>query len=333
MARQGHAPRRHGFRRRLAHRKRLSLHHQVPETRPEARRCDGSLSRLRQGRRLWRQPFRHARQRRRCAGGARHPPARYLPAGSCTTSGQAAEAQPARALNPARHARPRRRTCAASSAPTIEDNWRINDQDFIVRHADVRCPCARCFRPLPGVGLVTSQGDLSVIEPTARQSVEEVEVFDERIFATLHDNVRGRVSVFSADRAEFGGWRQDPIKAAGNVAIRLGSSSRSQEKAFFTWRRLPHAPDPQPRQRRGPDVRHGEGSPRQVRRLQRHRRAVRGHLSRRHEIPYFVVHPKGELTGKTATMTFGYGGFQVSFPPVYGPELGDDLRSSVQGCC
>ena len=39
-------------------------------------------------------------------------------------------------------------------------------------------------------------------------------------------------------------------------------------------------------------------------------------------VPSFVVHPKGDLTGKTATMMFGYGGFQVSYPPVYKPELG-----------
>jgi len=34
------------------------------------------------------------------------------------------------------------------------------------------------------------------------------------------------------------------------------------------------------------------------------------------------VRPKGEPNPKTPTMMFGYGGFQVSYPPVYKPELG-----------
>ena len=40
------------------------------------------------------------------------------------------------------------------------------------------------------------------------------------------------------------------------------------------------------------------------------------------KIPYFVVRPKGAPNPETPTMMFGYGGFQVSYPPVYKPELG-----------
>jgi prolyl oligopeptidase len=41
------------------------------------------------------------------------------------------------------------------------------------------------------------------------------------------------------------------------------------------------------------------------------------------KIPYFVVRPKdAPLDGSTPTLMFGYGGFQVSYPPAYKPELG-----------
>jgi prolyl oligopeptidase len=41
------------------------------------------------------------------------------------------------------------------------------------------------------------------------------------------------------------------------------------------------------------------------------------------KIPYFVVRPKdAPLDGSTPTVMFGYGGFQVSYPPAYKPELG-----------
>jgi prolyl oligopeptidase len=40
-------------------------------------------------------------------------------------------------------------------------------------------------------------------------------------------------------------------------------------------------------------------------------------------IPYFVVHRKDiKLDGSTPTQMFGYGGFQLSYPPVYKPEVG-----------
>jgi prolyl oligopeptidase len=41
------------------------------------------------------------------------------------------------------------------------------------------------------------------------------------------------------------------------------------------------------------------------------------------KIPYFVVRPKAaKLDGSTPTIMYGYGGFEVSKPPVYLPEMG-----------
>jgi prolyl oligopeptidase len=40
------------------------------------------------------------------------------------------------------------------------------------------------------------------------------------------------------------------------------------------------------------------------------------------KVPYFVVRPKGRPDPATPTQMFGYGGFQISYPPVYRPELG-----------
>jgi prolyl oligopeptidase len=203
---------------------------------------------------------------------------------------------------------------------TIEENWRINDQDFKAGTL-MSVPMRMLLPPPPGVGIVLTKGDLSILEPTPRQSVEDVDVFDERIFATLYDNVRGRVSVFT-DKGEFGGWQQNPLQAPENVAIHLGSSSRKQEKAFYTYEGFLTPPTlnlanvaaltsdkikeaPAKFDASNDIVEQFEATSRDGT-----------------KIPYFVVHPKGELTGKTATMMFGYGGFQVSYPPVYKPELG-----------
>ncbi|MGZ9099997.1 MAG: prolyl oligopeptidase family serine peptidase, partial [Brevundimonas sp.] len=41
------------------------------------------------------------------------------------------------------------------------------------------------------------------------------------------------------------------------------------------------------------------------------------------KIPYFVTRPRGmAMDGSAPTILFGYGGFQVSFPPAYKPEMG-----------
>jgi prolyl oligopeptidase len=40
-------------------------------------------------------------------------------------------------------------------------------------------------------------------------------------------------------------------------------------------------------------------------------------------IPYFVVRPRTmAMDGSAPTILFGYGGFQISFPPAYKPEMG-----------
>jgi prolyl oligopeptidase len=203
---------------------------------------------------------------------------------------------------------------------TIEENWRINDQDFKAGTL-MSVPMRMLLPPPPGVGIVLTKGDLSILEPTPRQSVEDVDVFDERIFATLYDNVRGRVSVFT-DKGEFGGWQQNPLQAPENVAIHLGSSSRKQEKAFYTYEGFLTPPTlnlanvaalTSDRVKEAPAKFDASND------LVEQFEAISRDGTK---IPYFVVHPRGELTGKTATMMFGYGGFQVSYPPVYKPELG-----------
>ncbi len=55
---------------------------------------------------------------------------------------------------------------------------------------------------------------MTIFEPNARQSVEEVAVFDDRVVASLYDNVRGRAAVFT-DKGEFGGWTETALPVAG----------------------------------------------------------------------------------------------------------------------
>lgn len=203
---------------------------------------------------------------------------------------------------------------------TVEQDWSISGQSAAAG-ALMAVPMRMLLPPPPGVGLVMTERDLSIFTPTARQSVEDVRVFDERVAASVYDNVRGRLIVFT-DKGEYGGWQENPIRTPENVAIHLGSSARAAEEVFYTFEGFltpstlnlaSIAALTADKVKEAPARFDGAG-----------------HVVEQFEatsrdgtrIPYFVVRPKGELTGATPTMMFGYGGFQVSYPPVYKPELG-----------
>jgi prolyl oligopeptidase len=203
---------------------------------------------------------------------------------------------------------------------TVEQDWQISGQSASAGTL-MAVPMRMLLPPPPGVGAVMTERDLAIFKPTARQSVEDVRVFDERVAATVYDNVRGRLIVFT-DKAEFGGWQQNPIRTPENVAIHLGSSARSAEEVFFTYEGFLTPSTLNLASVAALTANTVKEAP--------ERFDASGHTVEQFEatsrdgvkVPYFVVRPKGELTGRTPTMLFGYGGFQVSFPPVYKPELG-----------
>ena len=203
---------------------------------------------------------------------------------------------------------------------TVEESWEISGQSAPAG-ALAAVPMRMLLPPPPGVGVVMSNRDLVIFEPSARQSVEDVAVFDERVIATVYDNVRGRAMVFT-DKGEFGGWQQNPLRTPENVAIHLGSSARAAEQVFFTYEGFLTPPTLSLADIAALTSGTVKEAPKRF--------DASGHVVEQFEatsrdgtkIPYFVVRPKGEPDATTPTMMFGYGGFQVSYPPVYKPELG-----------
>jgi prolyl oligopeptidase len=172
----------------------------------------------------------------------------------------------------------------------------------------------------PGVVMI-SNAATEVFKPTERQSVEEVAVFDDHIVATIYDNVNGRAAVFE-DSGEWG-WPETALPSPQNVAIHLGSTSRSSGRIFYTYEGFLT-----PSTLSLADVRTGKA---EAIRQAPARFDGSMHVVEQFEatssdgmkIPYFVVRPKdAPLDGSTPTLMFGYGGFQVSYPPAYKPELG-----------
>jgi prolyl oligopeptidase len=160
-----------------------------------------------------------------------------------------------------------------------------------------------------------------VFVPEARQSIDEVRVFDDRVVISLLDNVRGRALVLK-DGGEFG-WTSSQLPAPENAAVHLGSSSRGTGRIFYTYEGFLT-----PATLALADAKAVMGA---VVKSSPARFNGSGHVVEQFEatskdgtkIPYFVTRPRdAKMDGSTPTMMFGYGGFQVSYPPAYKPELG-----------
>ncbi|MBX9707060.1 MAG: prolyl oligopeptidase family serine peptidase [Caulobacteraceae bacterium] len=173
----------------------------------------------------------------------------------------------------------------------------------------------------PNDGLTISNAATTVFAPGPRQSVEDVAVFDDRIVVSILDNVRGRISVFR-DRGEFG-WPETAVEVPENVAVGLGDTSRGSGRLFWSQQGFLTPPSlglidvataaTQP-VKSAPDL--FDASTHVVEQFEA--RSSDGTM-----IPYFVVRPR-EMTmdGSAPAILFGYGGFQISFPPAYKPEMG-----------
>ena len=160
-----------------------------------------------------------------------------------------------------------------------------------------------------------------IFTPGDRQSISSVAVHDDRVVVAYDDNVVGRVAVFR-DRGEWG-WPRTDINVADNSAVGLGDSSRGSGRQFVTTQGFLAPPTLNLL-----DL--GEARLTQLRAAPAKFDAST-HVTEQFEarssdgtmIPYFVTRPRDmAMDGSAPTILFGYGGFQISFPPAYKPEMG-----------
>lgn len=179
--------------------------------------------------------------------------------------------------------------------------------------------CIPCVRPTDGPVVITNQVE-TIFEPTERQSIGGVRVMHDRVVVAISDNVVGRLAVFH-NRGEFG-WPRADIVVPDNVDVSLGDSSKSRgeffvsTQGFLTPQTLSLAT---------------VTATSEVVRQAPTRFDASTHVTEQFEarssdgtmIPYFVTRPRDmAMDGSAPTILFGYGGFQVSFPPAYKPEMG-----------
>lgn len=200
---------------------------------------------------------------------------------------------------------------------TIEEPWTFDGETYAAGSL-LAPPLARLGQERDAA--LTGRADALVFAPGPRQSLEEVSVLDDRLAATVYDNVRGSLAVFTPSGD---GWSRSAIATPENVSVHLGDRSRSTGRQFFSVEGFLT-----PSTLSLADIAAGAA---ETLKTAPARFDASTHVVEQFEatssdgtrIPYFVVRPRDlAMDGSAPTIIYGYGGFQVSKPPAYIPEMG-----------
>lgn len=164
-----------------------------------------------------------------------------------------------------------------------------------------------------------------VFSPAERQSVQDVAVLADRIIVGYSDNVVGRLASFELDGPELHDltWRQTDVDVPENSAVGLGDSSKGRGAVFVTSQGFLTPPALGVLNAQAGLVDQLRAAPAQFDASTHVVEQFQATSSDGTQIPYFVVRPKAlAMDGSGPTILFGYGGFQVSKPPAYIPEMG-----------
>ncbi|MBB5660302.1 prolyl oligopeptidase family serine peptidase [Brevundimonas halotolerans] len=160
-----------------------------------------------------------------------------------------------------------------------------------------------------------------IFEPTDRQSISSVAVFDDRVVVAYNDNVVGRVATFR-NRGEFG-WPRTDVAVPGNQAVSLGDMSRGSGRLFLSTQGFLTPPTLSLFSAEDGTLAELRSAPPKFDASTHRVEQYEATSADGTKIPYFVVMPRDlVLDGSAPTILFGYGGFQISFPPAYKPEMG-----------
>ena len=185
----------------------------------------------------------------------------------------------------------------------------------------------------PSTAVITNAMPL-IFQPNDRQSIESVRITQDRIVVAMYDNVVGQLRVFG-NRGEWG-WPETIVTVPDNSTVALVDTGRASNQiyyaveGFLTPTTLMTADvGSEPLQRRADQSRTldiGQVVAEMPARFDASNAVVEQFQATSSDgtlIPYFVVRPRDlVMDGSGATIMYGYGGFQISKPADYIPEMG-----------
>ena len=159
-----------------------------------------------------------------------------------------------------------------------------------------------------------------LLQPSARQSIEQVATTRDRVVVALYDNVRGGLVTFA-----HGGdlWSRSTLPVAPNSSVGIVSASELDNSLYYSVEGFL-----EPSRLSQADAASGQAQV--IKTLPARFDASRDTVDQFEAassdgtmIPYFVVHPKDmKLDGSNPALLYAYGGFQASMLPSYSANIG-----------
>ena len=171
---------------------------------------------------------------------------------------------------------------------------------------------------------VVTNGNPAVIFALGeRQSLQDTAVMSDRIVAVVSDNVVGTLKTFTVntDGVRHPEWRATDMDVPANSAVGLGDSSKARGQVFVSSQGFLTPPTLSLAEVETGAIAPLKSAPAKFDASTHVTEQFEATSSDGTKIPYFVTRPSA-MNGPAPTILFGYGGFQVSFPPAYKPEMG-----------
>jgi len=170
-------------------------------------------------------------------------------------------------------------------------------------------------------GLYPDTDPETIFTPTPRQSLQDVAVMDDHVVAVISDNVVSRVRRYRFGQNNQAVWSGGDIAGPDNSAIGLGDSSKASGRVFVSAQGFLTPPTLGLLAADAAAPTELKSAPAKFDASTHVTEQFEATSSDGTKIPYFVTRPRNQ-NGPAPTILFGYGGFQVSFPPAYKPEMG-----------
>jgi len=159
-----------------------------------------------------------------------------------------------------------------------------------------------------------------VFQPGPHQAIQEVEATRGKLIVNLLDEVKGAVDVYDLTG---GKWVAQRLPLPKDATFNIRSTASQDDRVFISAEGFL---DPTSLWQADAATNLAVQAKALPPRFDASREVVEQFWATSSDgvkIPYFVVHPKTiKLDGSTPTLMYGYGGFELSKPPIYLPEMG-----------
>ncbi|MBL8559256.1 MAG: S9 family peptidase [Hyphomonadaceae bacterium] len=151
--------------------------------------------------------------------------------------------------------------------------------------------------------------------PGPRDSIESVAITRDAVLVAGYQNVRGRILRFAYDGRQ---WLESQIALPPNGAVDFAGASASESTAFATFKDFLRPDTLYALDARAGSARAVQSLPAQFDSSKLVTEQFEATSRDGTKVPYFVVRPRdAQMNGENPTLLYGYGGFQVSYPPFY----------------